>query len=62
MKNMTRYILARSRERSTWIGIVSISTAAGIALTPEQAEAMISAGMALAGLVAVFSKDTGSKR
>ena len=62
MKNLTRYILSRSRERSTWIGMITVLTATGMALTSEQTEAIASAGMAMAGLVAVFTKDPGSKK
>lgn len=62
MKDITRYILARTKERSTWMGIISIVTAVGMALTPDQTEAVISTGIALAGLIAVFTKDPGSKK
>lgn len=62
MKNIVNYIIARSRERSTWIGIVSIIAAAGMALTPEQTEAIASAGVAIAGLIAIFTKDQGSNK
>lgn len=62
MKNILRYILARARERSSWIGLVSIATAAGLALSSEESEAVVSAGAALAGLIAVFTKDPGSRR
>ncbi len=57
MKNLLPYILARAKERSTWLGIVSILTALGLLLSPEQKEAVISSGMAAAGLIAAFSKD-----
>ena len=43
-------------EANTWRGIVMILTAAGIQIDPEQQAAIISAGMALAGLIAIFTK------
>lgn len=58
---MLNYLLNRLKEASTWRGLVGIATAAGVAIEPEQMEAIIAAGLALAGLVAVFTKDTGAK-
>lgn len=51
------WLLARLRESSSWRGIVWILTFAGVVLTPEQGEAIIAAGMALAGLLGVFLSD-----
>lgn len=62
MKNTLRYLLARARERSTWIGLVSVATAAGLALSSEESEAIVSAGAAVAGLIAVFTRDPGSRK
>ncbi len=62
MKHLMPYILARAAERSTWLGLVSLATGLGLALTPEEAQAIAAAGMAIAGLIAVFTKDRGSKK
>lgn len=43
-------------EASTWRGIIFILTAVGVQLEPEQQTAIITAGMALAGLLGVFFK------
>lgn len=43
-------------ERSTWIGLIWILSAAGISLDQEQSEAITTAGMALSGLLGVFWK------
>lgn len=51
------WMLARLREASTWRGLVWLLTVAGIALKPEQTEAVIAFGMAAAGLLGVFLKD-----
>lgn len=51
------WLLARLREGSTWRGLVWLLAFAGVSLKPEQAEAIIAAGMALAGLLGVFLQD-----
>lgn len=43
-------------EASTWRGIIFILTAVGVQLDPAQQTAIMSAGMAMAGLVGVFFK------
>lgn len=52
------WLLARLREPSTWRGLVWLATVAGLSLRPDQAEAIVAAGMALAGLLGVFLSDT----
>lgn len=54
---MLKFIIDRAKERSTWLGITGFLTAIGVALDPAQAEAIAAAGIAIAGLVAVFTKD-----
>jgi hypothetical protein len=55
---MKAWILARLRERSTWAGLVGLLGAAGIAITPEQSEAILAAVMAIVGLFAVVTPTT----
>jgi len=55
---MKSYILARAKEPSTWRGLVLLLTAAGVPLAPAMAEAIISAGLAVAGLIGVVTPDT----
>lgn len=57
MKKFFDFLLARAKERSTWLGIISLVTALGLTLTEMQSEAIIAAGMSLAGVVAVFTTD-----
>lgn len=52
-----KYLLDRLKERSTWVGLTAVLTAVGVALTPEQTEAVIALGLAVGGAVAVFTKD-----
>lgn len=40
---------------STWRGIVWILAAIGVNLDPEQSQAIITAGMGLAGAIGVFT-------
>lgn len=54
---MKDYLLARLSEASTWRGIIMLATAAGVVFSAQQAEAVIAAGLALAGLVGAFSPD-----
>lgn len=57
MRNILNYILLRLKERSTWLGMISLTTAAGITVSPDQTQAIAAAGVALAGVIAVFTKD-----
>ena len=43
-------------EASTWRGLVLLATAAGLQLDQDQREAIVSAGLALSGLIGVFWK------
>lgn len=51
------WLLRRLREASTWRGLVWLATVAGLSLRPDQAEAIVAVGMALAGLLGVFLSD-----
>ena len=51
------FVVARLKERSTWLGILGIVTAAGISLSPEQVEAITAVGVAVGGLILVLTKD-----
>lgn len=57
MNKILQFILSRAKERSTWLGIVSMVTALGLLLTPEQSEAIVAAGMSLAGLIGALTTD-----
>lgn len=57
MNKILQFILSRAKERSTWLGIISIVTALGLLLTPEQTEAIVAAGMSLAGLIGTLTTD-----
>ena len=50
---MKQYILERMKEASTWRGLIYLATAAGIPIAPELSTAIISVGLAVAGLLGV---------
>lgn len=54
---MLQFFIDRLKERSTWIGITAVATAAGVSFEPELQEAIIVAGLAFAGLIAAITKD-----
>ena len=54
---MLKFITDRLKERSTLAGLTAVLTAVGLALTPEQAEAIITAGLAISGAIFAFTKD-----
>lgn len=56
------YLLDRAKEASTWRGIVALLTALGVALTPEQQNAIITAGLGLIGVIGVFFGDKIGKK
>lgn len=51
-----QYLIDRLSERSTWTGIIALVSALGIAVSPEQANAIAAAGAGVAGLIGVFTK------
>lgn len=55
--NFLEWLIDRLSERSTWLGLTGLVSAAGVALEPQQMEAIIAVGLAIASAVAVFTKD-----
>lgn len=51
------WLVRRLREASTWRGLVWLAMVAGLSLRPEQADAIVKVGMAIAGLLGVFMSD-----
>lgn len=51
------YILERLKEGSTWRGLTMLATSLGVGLNPEQITAIITAGTAIVGLLAVLFPD-----
>ena len=59
---MRDYLLARLREPSTWRGLVLIATACGTALSPDQQEAIVTAGLLIAGLIGAAVPDPSQEQ
>lgn len=56
MKTLIAFALDRAKERSTWVGLIGLLSAVGVALSPDQVEAISAAGVALAGVVGMFTR------
>lgn len=54
---MKDYLIDRAKEPSTWRGFVLILTAIGVPVAPAMAEAIVSVGLAVAGLIGVAAPD-----
>jgi hypothetical protein len=54
---MKDYILDRAKEPSTWRGLVLILTAIGVPMAPAMADAVVAAGLAVAGLIGAALPD-----
>jgi hypothetical protein len=57
----TQYIMDRLNEPSTWRGLVNILIGLGVALKPEQVEAILAAGLFINGIIAASTKDAVKK-
>ncbi|BBP48434.1 hypothetical protein AKMU_11800 [Akkermansia muciniphila] len=55
--HMFKYILNRLTERSTWLGLLALATACGATIEQALADQIIAAGMAVAGLIGIVTKD-----
>lgn len=54
---MKYYILQRAKEPSTWRGAILFLTAIGIPIAPQMTDAIVTAGIGIAGLVGMFTPD-----
>jgi hypothetical protein len=54
---MKAYVLERLKEPSTWRGIVLLLTAIGVPIAPGMADMIISAGLAVTGLIGAVTPD-----
>lgn len=54
---MLNWLLARLKEQSTWKGLTLILSAVGIALSPEQMAAIVTAAVSVVGVIEVFRKE-----
>lgn len=54
---MKNYLIERSREPSTWRGLILLLTAIGVPIAPGLVEPIVSVGLAAAGLIGVLAAD-----
>lgn len=55
---MKSYLIDRAKEPSTWRGVVLLLTAVGVPVAPAMSEAIVSVGLAVAGLIGVVTADS----
>jgi len=55
------YLINRLKEPSTWRGLIAVLTSFGVALSPDQKEAVIATGLALMGVIGAFFPDFNKK-
>lgn len=53
-----QYIIDRLKEASTWRGLILIATALGLNLAPAMQEAIVTAGIGLAGVAGAVLPDS----
>ena len=54
------YILPRLKERSTYVGLVALATALGIAVDPAYVDVALAVGAAIGGVIGIVWKDAPS--
>lgn len=59
---MFNYLLQRAQEPSSWRGLALLATAVGIKVAPEMINAIATAGLGVAGLIGVVTKDIQAKK
>jgi hypothetical protein len=53
-RNIGAYLFDRLREPTTWRGLALLLTSFGVTLSPEQSDAILSAGLAIVGAIATL--------
>ena len=54
---MILWLLARAKERSTWMGLFSLAGAVGFAISPENKEIVIGAVVAVVAAITAMTRD-----
>lgn len=54
---MKKIIFDRLKQESTWRGLIQLAIACGIGISPDQATAIIAAGVSIIGAINVLKKD-----
>lgn len=51
------YLLARLFEPSTWRGLISLATIFGLKIAPDQADAVLTAGVSVYSAINIFRRE-----
>lgn len=51
------YLIARLFEPSTWRGLVSLATLAGLKIAPDQADAVLTAGVSVYSAINILRRE-----
>lgn len=57
MTKFLNYLAARLQERSTWLGLIGLLGSVGITLSPANADAIVTVGVALASALLTLTAD-----
>ena len=57
MAAIATWIVARSKERSSYLGLITLASSLGIAISPELAQMIMIGGGLLAGSILLATKD-----
>ena len=60
-ETLVKFLLDRLKEPSTWGGLTTVLTGLGVYLSPEQAAAIVTLGVAVGGALMVFMPEGGNK-
>ncbi len=59
MDRFLDWALARAQERSTWVGLASLLSGLGVAMSPDLQAAVAEIGLAVSGLVLILTRERG---
>ena len=57
MENVLNWLVDRIKEKTTWYGIVALVSAVGVTISPDLKEAIATAGIAIAGVIAAITAE-----
>lgn len=54
---LTTFLVAKSVERSTWLGLITLASLLGYTIKPEYVEAIVMIGTGLGGMILLLTSD-----
>jgi len=57
MKAVFSWIGERLKEKTTWVSMIGFVALAGLQFSPEQSEAIVTAGVALTSVILIFVRE-----